>query len=61
MLAAVVNEANTLKAASIIVEVLTDLLSAKTRFWIKASVAVLFPPVLVCVWYVGVAAVPLRP
>jgi hypothetical protein len=39
MLEAVVNAASTLKAARIIVEVLTDLLSAKTRLSIKRSVA----------------------
>ena len=44
MLAAVANEASTLKAARIIVDVLTDLLSANTRFDIKVKVA-LFAPV----------------
>ena len=39
MLAAVVNAASTLKAARIIVEVLTDLLSANTRLAIKDNVA----------------------
>jgi hypothetical protein len=42
MLAAVVNAASTLNAARIIVEVLTDLLFANTRFEIKFKVALLF-------------------
>lgn len=43
MLHAVANAASTLKAARIIVEVRTDLPSAKMRLAMKASAPVLFP------------------
>ncbi len=50
MLAAVAAAASTLKVARIIVEVLTDLLSANTRLDIKLKVALLG-----LVWFVAIS------
>jgi hypothetical protein len=60
MLPAVAADARILNTARIIVEVLTDLLSAKTRLFIRRSVAALFSTVVefVDVWYNGVIPVP---
>ena len=59
MLPAVVADAKILNTARMMVEVLTDLLSAKTRLFIRRMVAALFSPAVefVAVWYTGVIPV----